>query len=137
MSSSPELARHGPQVIVVGNHKGGSGKSTVAMHVIVALLKAGAQVASFDLDLQQQSLSHYVRNRREWARGSGLALELPSHCPLAELAGTDGNEMRVLSAFTDALSRLNRAHDFVVIDTPSGNQHLSLLAHAMADTLIT
>jgi cellulose biosynthesis protein BcsQ len=40
------------RVIVVANEKGGSGKSTVAMHVAVALMKAGQRVATIDLDTQ-------------------------------------------------------------------------------------
>src|SRR6266704_3435464 len=54
-----------PHIIVFGNHKGGTGKSTVAMHVIVALLKEGKRVASFDLDWKQQTLTRYIDNRRE------------------------------------------------------------------------
>ena len=49
-----------PHVVVIGNQKGGSGKSTFAMHIIVALLKAGQRVASFDLDLNQLTLTRYL-----------------------------------------------------------------------------
>jgi chromosome partitioning protein len=55
--------RSRPHVIVIGNQKGGSGKSTFAMHIIVALLKAGKRVASFDLDINQQTLTRYISNR--------------------------------------------------------------------------
>ena len=54
-------------VIVLGNEKGGSGKSTTAMHVAVALLQAGQRVATIDLDSRQKSFTHYVENRRDWA----------------------------------------------------------------------
>ena len=54
-------------VIVLGNEKGGSGKSTTAMHVAVALLQAGQRVATIDLDSRQRSFTHYVDNRRNWA----------------------------------------------------------------------
>ena len=37
-------------VVVLGNEKGGSGKSTTALHIAVALLKAGQRVATIDLD---------------------------------------------------------------------------------------
>ena len=40
-----------PHVIVVGNEKGGSGKTTVAMHIAIALMKAGQRVATIDLEL--------------------------------------------------------------------------------------
>ena len=35
-----------PHVIVVGNEKGGSGKTTIAMHIAVALMKSGQRLAS-------------------------------------------------------------------------------------------
>jgi chromosome partitioning protein len=66
-------------VVVLGNEKGGSGKSTVALHVAVALLKAGQRVATVDLDCRQQSFTRYINNRRAWARRTGLDLELPVH----------------------------------------------------------
>ena len=66
-------------VVVLGNEKGGSGKSTTALHVAVALLKAGQRVASIDLDCRQQSFTRYIENRRAWARRTGLDLELPVH----------------------------------------------------------
>ena len=58
------------RVIVVGNKKGGSGKSTVAMHVAVALVKVRQNTATIDLDIRQRSLTHYVDNRRAWASAS-------------------------------------------------------------------
>jgi chromosome partitioning protein len=66
-------------VVVLGNEKGGSGKSTVALHVAVALLKAGQRVATIDIDCRQQSLTRYIDNRRAWARRTGLDLEFPVH----------------------------------------------------------
>ena len=70
-------------VIVLGNEKGGSGKSTTAFHVAVALLKAGQRVATIDLDARQKSLTHYVENRAAWARRTGLQLELPHNIHVA------------------------------------------------------
>ena len=66
-------------VIVLGNEKGGSGKSTTAMHIAVALLKAGQRVATIDLDSRQKTFTHYVENRRDCARRTGAALEMPDH----------------------------------------------------------
>src|SRR5690348_17357727 len=66
-------------VIVLGNEKGGSGKSTTAMHVAVALMKAGQRVATIDLDSRQGSFSNYIGNRRAWAQRAKLKLELPVH----------------------------------------------------------
>src|SRR5438552_13365682 len=54
-------------VIVLGNEKGGAGKSTTAMHIAVALMSLGQRVATIDLDSRQKSLTHYIENRRHWA----------------------------------------------------------------------
>jgi len=165
----PSYGAHSPpHVIVIGNQKGGSGKSTFAMHIILALLKAGKRVACFDLDLNQQTLTRYLANRREWDRKHGRRLELPDYYPVKErdAYGTARNLKQFIAQFTkdgraqkegfiDSSSSLNHSadlrqfisqleeigradkHDFIVIDTPSGVQHLSLIAHGMADTLIT
>jgi len=160
-----------PHVVVIGNQKGGSGKSTFAMYIIVALLKAGKRVASFDLDLNQLTLTRYLGNRREWNREHEQELELPDHYPVREevahgSARSRGTDLRHfisqfkktgrahkddsvdssalshsadLNHFMSQLKEIGRAHkhDFIVIDTPGGVQHLSLIAHGMADTLIT
>ncbi len=76
--------RSPPHVVVIGNQKGGSGKSTFAMHIIVALLKAGKRVASFDLDLNQLTLTRYLGNRRQWVQKHEQKLELPDHYPVRE-----------------------------------------------------
>jgi chromosome partitioning protein len=129
----------GPHVVVVGNHKGGCGKSTLAMHVIVALLDAGKRVASFDLDARQQTLTHYVENRRAWARRHDLTLLEPRHCTIADWNDEQAGEADPfgVAMFSAALARLRLDYDFIVIDTPSGDPTLSVVAHGLADTLIT
>ena len=47
-------------IIVLGNEKGGSGKSTVAMHVAVGLLRLGFKVATIDLDSQLNGLGDCI-----------------------------------------------------------------------------
>ena len=153
-----------PHVVVIGNQKGGSGKSTFAMHIIVALLKAGKRVASFDLDLNQLTLTRYLGNRHEWDRKHEQTLELPDHYPVTEevhgatlrrfisrlkkigrahqddsIGSSALSHSADLGRFISQLKKIGRArkHDFIVIDTPGGVQHLSLIAHGMADTLIT
>ena len=158
-----------PHVVVIGNQKGGSGKSTFAMHIIVALLKAGKRVACFDLDLNQLTLTRYLGNRREWEREHEQILELPDYYPVTEEVAhrrawsrgvdqfishfkkngrADKDDFIDSSAFGHSadlrqfiaqLREIGRAHkhDFIVIDTPGRVQHLSLVAHGMADTLIT
>jgi chromosome partitioning protein len=126
-------------VIVLGNEKGGTGKSTVAMHVAVGLLKAGQQVATIDLDARQQSITRYIYNRQAWAARTGLGFELPSHFCIQE-GGTmqvADNEEFECQRFIDAVTALDRNVDFLVIDTPGSESYLSRLAHSMADTLIT
>jgi chromosome partitioning protein len=126
-------------VIVLGNEKGGSGKSTTAMHVAVALLQAGQRVATIDLDSRQKSFTHYVGNRRDWAERAGIKLELPVHYCVARGFGLrlDEIEQQEFAAFAEAVSAVENSHDFVVIDTPGNDSYLMRLAHSMADTLIT
>jgi chromosome partitioning protein len=126
-------------VIVLGNEKGGSGKSTLALHIAVALLKAGQRVATVDLDCRQRTFTHYIENRRAWARRTGLALELPHHCrvePGGSMQIAD-NESTEFAQFSTAVSEVERSHDFIVIDTPGTDGYLMRLAHAIADTLVT
>jgi chromosome partitioning protein len=126
-------------VIVLGNEKGGSGKSTTAMHVAVALLQAGQRVATIDLDSRQRSFTHYVENRRDWAARAGVKLELPQHYCVARGFGKQLEEVEAqeFAAFAEAVSAVENSHDFVVIDTPGNDSYLMRLAHSMADTLIT
>lgn len=126
-------------VIVLGNEKGGSGKSTTAMHVAVALMKAGQRVATIDLDSRQKSFTHYIENRRAWAKLAGIKLEIPTHYCVAR--GTsiklDENEAIEFSGFAEAVTAVEKSHDFVVVDTPGTDNYLMRLAHSMADTLLT
>jgi chromosome partitioning protein len=132
-------AHKSASVVVVGNEKGGSGKSTTAIHVAIALLKAGQRVATIDLDSRQRSLTHYIENRRAWAQRNHLNLELPTHFCIDRVEGVraDENEAAEFSAFSRIIADIEHSHDFVVIDTPGTDAYLMRLAHAMADTLIT
>jgi chromosome partitioning protein len=126
-------------VVVIGNEKGGSGKSTIAMHVAVALLKAGQRVATIDLDSRQRSFTHYIENRRSWAKRAKLDLAIPEHHCVARGEGgkIDDNEAVEFSGFASAITAVEHTHDFVLIDTPGSDSYLTRLAHSMADTLIT
>jgi chromosome partitioning protein len=109
------------------------------MHVIVALLKSGARVASIDTDGRQRSLTRYIENRAQWSKRTGVALEMPKHFTVPLAAGelvsdVEGREFR---AFAEAVSRTEHGFDFVVVDTPGSNSYLMRVSHAMADTLIT
>ncbi|MEH2525230.1 MULTISPECIES: division plane positioning ATPase MipZ [unclassified Bradyrhizobium] len=131
--------RPSPHVVVVGNEKGGSGKTTIAMHLAVALLKAGQRVATIDLDGRQRTLTHYVESRRGWARRSQTDLELPTHFCIARVEGAmvEQNEAAELSDFQRAVATAQNRHDFVVIDTPPHDSYLMRLAHSITDTLVT
>jgi len=126
-------------VIVLGNEKGGSGKSTTAMHIAVALLQAGQRVATIDLDSRQKSFTHYVENRRDWAERARIKLDVPTHYCVARGAGlrVDEIEAQEFAVFAEAVSAVENTHDFVVVDTPGSDSYLMRLAHSMADTLIT
>ncbi len=136
---APVTVSNTAHVIVLGNEKGGSGKSTTAMHIAVALLKAGQRVATIDLDSRQKTLTNYVGNRRAWARRASIELELPTHYHVRRGEGVrvDENESAEFTGFADAVSAAERSHDFVVIDTPATDSYLMRLAHSMADTLVT
>src|SRR5215475_14969855 len=112
-SQGPSGSAH---VVVLGNEKGGSGKSTAALHIAVALLKAGQRVASIDLDSRQQSFTRYINNRSAWARRTALNLELPAHCciKLGETMQIAENENSEFQQFVEAISAVERTFDFIV-----------------------
>jgi chromosome partitioning protein len=126
-------------IIVFGNEKGGSGKSTTAMHVMSALLRSGFAVGALDLDVRQRTLQRYVENRQEYIDRHNVALPMPEIINLktpAEMGLEPGNEATVKS-FQAALLQLDEKNDFIVIDCAGAHSHLAELAHAMADTLVT
>jgi chromosome partitioning protein len=126
-------------IIVVGNEKGGSGKSTTSMHVATALVRMGHKVGALDLDLRQKSFGRYVENRRAFARKEGLDLPIPDYRDLPEvdqasLAAGENLYDRRLSA---AVAALEKDAEFIIIDCPGSHTRLSQVAHSLADTLIT
>lgn len=126
-------------IIVVGNEKGGAGKSTVAMHVATALARMGHKVSALDLDLRQKTFGRYAENRARFLERSGLDLPSPRYHDLPEVDRESlepGENMydRRLSA---AVATLEPDSDFILIDCPGSHTRLSQVAHSLADTLIT
>ena len=74
MTDTPEKKAH---IIVVSNEKGGTGKSTIAMHLAVKLMQEGFSVATIDLDGRQGSLSKYIENRKSFCEQKKIALPIP------------------------------------------------------------
>lgn len=111
------------RVIVIGNEKGGAGKSTVCTHLAVALLHEGAKVAVVDLDLRQQSTGHFFANRLAWTAAQGVDLPQPD---VIEVQDEDG----LGAAFATK-------NHFLFIDTPGADTPLSRAAHQGADLVVT
>lgn len=127
-----------PYIVVFGNEKGGTGKSTAAMHVITYLLREGFNVGTIDVDARQGTLSRYVENRRARQKNTGENLPLPEHRSIfrsqaSTVIDAEQEEKDKMSQVMDEFKN----YDFIVIDTPGSDTHLSRLAHSYADTLIT
>ncbi|MGA1342608.1 MAG: division plane positioning ATPase MipZ [Hyphomonas sp.] len=127
------------RIIIVGNEKGGAGKSTVAIHLGVALLAVGKRVGVIDLDVRQRSLTRYLENRVRWMQNTGARLTMPEilRVEASQARDLDKAEAEESQRFLTSLSRLKRDCDFIIIDAPGGDTFLSRLAHMYADTLIT
>lgn len=127
------------RVIVVGNEKGGAGKSTVSVHLVVALMRMGKSIGVIDLDVRQRTLTRYYENRMRWMQSTGSKLPMPEILRVdASLErDLDKAEAEETARFQSSLDRLKKTCDFVVVDAPGGDTFLSRLAHVHADTLIT
>lgn len=129
---------NGPFVIVLGNEKGGTGKSTLSMHILVHLLRMGFKVGSIDVDARQGTFTRYLENRQGYSQSHNLNLLMPTHVALnkssldhrLEAEAEDRANMEVtMNGFKD--------YDFVVIDTPGNDTYISRLAHSYANVIIT
>ena len=127
------------QIIVVGNEKGGAGKSTLAIHIGAALMHSGARVAVIDLDLRQQSVGHFFASRRTWCDANGADLPMPVRMPLADEASrlVKASNEEALAEFESACTSAVASAEFVIIDTPGSDTALSRAAHGRADLIIT
>ena len=126
-------------IIVVGNEKGGSGKSTTCMHVATALARMGHRVGALDLDLRQKSFARYIENRRAFMSREGLTLATPDYrdLPPVDQDTLPPGENPFDQRLSAAVSELEPASDFIIIDCPGSHTRLSQVAHSLADTLIS
>jgi chromosome partitioning protein len=117
-----------PHFITFANEKGGTGKSTTAVHSAVALAAQGRKVAALDLDTRQRTLGRYLDNRAATMRRQGAELPMPAYATFDPDKG---------EPFEAVLERLGENAEFVVIDTPGRDDPWSRAAMIRADTLVT
>ena len=122
------LPNSGPHRIVFANEKGGTGKSTTAVHVAVALAYQGAKVAAIDLDARQRTLHRYLENRAETQRRRAI------HLPGADFAVFGGDSVEALDQFCDEFAE---DQDFLIFDTPGRDDPFARHVATRADTLVT
>jgi chromosome partitioning protein len=137
-AAAGESAPARAHVIVFGNEKGGTGKTTTAMHIAIALARMGKRVAAIDLDSRQKSFARYIENRADFVARTGHKLPVPSVEVVERAKGTRLEDGAAEAArLEQALANAREKSDFVVIDTPGNDTLLSRLGHAAADTLVT
>jgi chromosome partitioning protein len=122
------MAAQPAHVIVFANEKGGSGKSTTAVHVAVALATAGRRVATIDMDTRQRTLARYLENRAATIRRAEIDLPSPSHETFDPAKGT---------AIGERIDALREEAEIVLIDTPGRDDPHARDAMGRADTLVT
>ena len=123
-------------VIVVGNEKGGTGKSTISMHLAIKLMQEKYKVAVIDLDGRQGSLSKYVENRRHFCEDHKITLPTPLHYRFEPV--TDFSKIaEEIKTLDNTINQLLSQVDAIIIDTPGHKNYLFEEAHKYADTLIT
>ena len=139
MKNIDNTSKNSAHIIVFGNEKGGSGKSTTAMHTAIALLRLGYRVGTIDLDARQGTLTRYLKKRFEYITRNREHLPSPAHMAIEKSQRESVSEQKLEEeAFLImALEELGHVCDFIIIDTPGTDSFLSRLAHSHADTIIT
>ncbi|MDR1391258.1 MAG: division plane positioning ATPase MipZ [Holosporales bacterium] len=125
------------KIIVFGNQKGGTGKSTLAMHLVVNLLQTGNKIATIDVDARQGTFTRYIENREKTKKENPVVLT-PVHAALFESEADSVLEQRKedLANFSALINSL-QLYDYIVVDTPGNDNYLSRVAHSFADVIIT
>jgi chromosome partitioning protein len=122
------MAAQAGHLIVFANEKGGSGKSTSAVHVAVALAAAGRRVAAIDLDTRQRTLGRYLENRAATVRRAGVELPTPTFETFDPAKGV---------SVESRIEALREEAEIVVVDTPGRDDASARAAIERADTLVT
>ncbi len=117
-----------PHFIIFANEKGGTGKSTTAVHAAVALAASGHRVGALDLDQRQRTMTRYLDNRATSIKRLDIALPQPSFEVL---------EQQDDAGLAAAIDRLIAVSDVIVIDTPGRDDPVARAAILRADTLVT
>jgi len=117
-----------PHFIVFANEKGGTGKSTTAVHTAIALAATGHRVGALDLDSRQRTMTRYLENRDATMR------RLNDRLPQAKYRVFEGDSLEGLEL---ALTELSEDVDVIVIDTPGRDDAIARAAILKADTLVT
>lgn len=136
--ASPKAGQ--PLVVVFGNEKGGSGKSTMAIHVTVSLLQEGFKVGTLDLDSRQATFSRFWQNREQRNADENLGLPCPIHIPVpaSKASSTEERLAEEEARLFEAMMTLKNAGcDIIVMDSPGSDTTLSRLGHRQANILVT
>lgn len=141
MTKNTEQApdRNTSKVIVLGNEKGGTGKTTIAIHILAALQAKGVRVGAIDLDGRLAGFTQFLKNREAWSKNSKHNIYTAPYFTVSPSDNKDGalREQEDFASFANAVEKLEQISDYLILDLPSGDSYLSRLAHSMADVLIT
>jgi chromosome partitioning protein len=127
------------KIVVIGNEKGGAGKTTISVHFIIYLLKIGFKVAIIDLDLRQKTLTRYMQNRANYSSQIDKSIDIPNVLNFSLNNNSDINlkNQNDQESFEVMVQENIEKFDYIVIDTPGSSTFLSDLAHSYADIIIT
>ncbi len=123
-------------IIVVSNEKGGTGKSTISMHLAIKLLQEGFSVLAVDMDGRQGTLSRYIHNRNQFAQANDFRIctpEILTIAPVDDYAQISNH----IKDSQNAINQLKTKFDAIIIDTAGNKNYLFDVAHQFANTLIT
>ncbi len=132
------ISKNSAHIIVFGNEKGGTGKSTVAMHVAVGLLRLGYRVGTIDLDNHQGTLTQYIENRKSFSNTHEV-LPIPEHIHIKRVEHNNLMQQKLAEQelVEQAINKLKQSNDYIIIDTPGSNTYMSIVGHSFADTIVT